>query len=308
MIRKNEFMRWGTRALIAILMVTGVLAAQPDIDSRQAEKELAIMKSVISTTLKLLRKDFQEKYETDVEVAGVFRRHVEYLHEIEHSSIEGQYLFGQGVIFTIPYPCLGEDFPFEVVELEHRLQEMVEDQMVDAEYLVEEAEYLAEEAERALRDADLARREVIIMRSPPSAQEPPEAPEPPDSPEPHPEIPDVPELSPEAKARLERTVKDINIKLTVLKEESEEQKKLIAEERDAIKEELIEVIAAHGDSLSQLKQDQFINLVLKDQCGHFGWRADNTEQTVLSVRKSDVSAYRSGQITMDQLRERFVEY
>ena len=304
MIRKHEFMRWGTRALIAILMVTGVLAAQPDIDSRQAEKELAIMKSVISTTLALLRKDFQEKYETDVEVAGVFRRHVEYLHEIELSSIEGKYLFGQGVIFTIPYPCLGEDFPLEVAELEHRLQEMVEDQMVDAEYLVEEAEYLAEEAERALRDADLARRDETYIQSYPRAPEPPDAPETPDSPE----IPDVPELSPEAKARLERTVKDINVKLTVLKEESEEQKKLIAEERDAIKEELIEVIAAHGDSLSQLKEDQFINLVLKDQCGHFGWREDNSEQTVLSVRKSDVSAYRSGQITMDQLRERFVEY
>lgn len=308
-IKRNGLMRWETLALIAVLMVTGALAAQPDIDSRQAEKELAIMKSVISTSLALLRKDLQAKYEAGAKGEGTSRRHVEYLHEMELSSIEGKYLFGQGVVFTIPYPCLGDDFPFEVAELEHRLQEMVEDQMVDEEYLVEEAEYLAEEAERALRDADLARRDVIIMRSSPSVPEPPEAPEAPDAPEPpNPEIPDVPELSPEARARLERTVKDINLKLSVLREESEEQRKMVAEERAAIKEELVKVIATHGDSLTQLKDDQFINLVLRDQCGHFGWRSENSEQTILSVRKSDVRAYRTGQLTMDQFKDRVVEY
>jgi len=110
--------------LTGLITTTGFLAGQPDIDARQGEKELEIMKSVISTSIAMTRKSLRTE-ESSESRRGRYGRYYEM--DFDEDNIEGYYLHGQGVIFTIPYPCQSGRFPGDWDrEIDVRLDEIME--------------------------------------------------------------------------------------------------------------------------------------------------------------------------------------
>ena len=286
--------------LTTFFILGGVSIGQPDIDPVQAEKELEVMKSVISTSLSLTRKSLRE-VETSESRRGRLER---YALDFDEESIEGYYLYGQGVVFTIPYPCLSGRFPGDWEDdIDVRLEEVMEGALADRELVEQEVEIL-------LNEVEMQRQELGLSHSVPPPPAPPAAPNPPAAPEPDPKPGPVAskEDIAEAEKNLEKKVSRIKVRLREVKEQTEEQKAKTAKEREAIKQELIGIVAVHGGSMTQVKENEFINLILRDQCRPFVWNDSKDERTVLSVKKADISAYRSGQITMEQLKSRFIEY
>lgn len=283
--------------LTIFFILGGVISGQPDIDQVQGEKELAVMKSVISTSLSLAKKSLKEEDSSDRRL-GRYRM---FTTDFDADVIEGYYLHGQGVVFTIPYPCLSGRFPGNWEnEIDIRLDEIMEEKLVDSEFIEQEVELL-------LNEVELQRQELGLPHAVPPPPPPPGAPKAPVSPEPAPD-PAAEMEAAEAAKNFEKQVSKIKVRLREVKEQTAEQKEKTAKEREAIKKELIDVVAVHGSSLTQVKENEFINLILRDNCEAFNWNDSEDSRTVLSVKKSDLSAYRSGQITKEQLKSRFIEY
>jgi len=296
--------------LIAVFLVlTGQLWSQPGIDQVLAEKELAVMKSVISTSLSMTRKKLQGDQGAGKR-SRWYSRAIWYGQDSTEAGIDGYYLHGQGIIFTIPSPCLSSGNLADLEELAIRIEEIQEGSAEDSEYAIQEVKEMEMELKMQQQELELLRRDMRTMPSPP---------EPPDPPEP-PEVPDEPkEIKVIATSKngggadrkitiVTDTVRDLKEKLTDLREKNAKRNEQAARERAAIKQELIGVVAAYGDTLTQVKENEYINIIMKDDCDRFDLDSSGAARTVLSVRKSDISAYRSGQITLDQLKSRFVEY
>ena len=142
--------------------MTGFLVGQPDIDARQGEKELEIMKSVISTSMAMTRKSLRAEENSDSR-----SRHGRYSMDLDEDAIEGYYLHGQGVIFTIPYPCQSGRFPMDWDrEIDVRLDEIMEGELVEKEFLEQEVEMLITEVE-------LQRQELGLSHAVPPPPPPP---------------------------------------------------------------------------------------------------------------------------------------
>lgn len=299
----NKSIRILTKNILCLTIFSALIgfsAGQPNIDPVQGEKELEVMKSVISTSLSLAKKSLREEESSESRL-GRYRR---FDSDFDADVIEGYYLHGQGVVFTIPYPCLSGRFSGNWEnDINIRLDEIMEEELVDNEFLEQEVELM-------LNEVELQRQELGLPNKPHPAPAPPKAPgapEAPGSPEPAPG-PEAAKHSAEAMKNLEKQVSKIKVRLREVKEQTEEQKEKTAKEREAIKKELIDVVSVHGGSLTQVKDNEFINLILKDSCEFFSWDGSGDNRTVLSIKKSDLSAYRSGQLTMEQLKSRFVEY
>ncbi len=284
--------------LAGMITPTGSLFGQPDIDSSQGEKELAIMKSVISTSIAMTRKSLRA--EDDESRRGRYGR---YEMDFDEDNVEAYYLHGQGVIFTIPYPCLAGRFPGEWdQEIDIRLDEIMEGALIDREQVAQEVEILMNEVE-------LQRQELGLPHAVPPPPPPPEAPALPEAPEsPEPDSAERKEVLVEIGKNMENSVNKLKLRLKEVREKSAEQKEKAEVEREAIKKELINVIAVHGGSLTQVRENEYINLILRDNCEFFDWGGSNASRTILSVKKSDITAYRSGRIRLDQLKLKFIEY
>ncbi len=301
MIKSIRIIKQKILFLTIFFILGGLLIGQPDINTAQAEKELAVMKSVMMTSLALTKKSLRE------EETGSNRRdrYSRYLTSFDEDTIEGYYLYGQGVVFTIPYPCLSGWFDGDWEDsIDIRLGEIMEGTQDDSEFVEQEVTLLLNEVELQRKELGLS-DPVFSPPSPPAAPEPPAAPQP----EPKPETVSASlKAVAEAEKDLEKKIKKIKIKLREVKEQTEEQKAKTTREREAIKQELIGAVAEHGSSLTQVREDEFINLILGDQCETFIRSDTGNDQTILSVRKSDLSAYRSGQLTLEQIKSRFIEY
>lgn len=104
-----------------------------------------------------------------------------------------------------------------------------------------------------------------------------------------------------------------------VKQQQEEYKKEAEEHRqrlDEVKEFLVEALANHGDSLTILKDDEYINLVLNSPSD--GWLLSSNSRNriyggsrraeYISVQKSWISDYKAGRLTLDQFKQKALSY
>jgi hypothetical protein len=76
-------------------------------------------------------------------------------------------------------------------------------------------------------------------------------------------------------------------------------------EFDAIKRLLVDTLANHGESLSVLKPDEYINLVLVSQTPSRD--ASGRNAGVISARKSWITDYKAGKMTLEEFREKVLQ-
>jgi hypothetical protein len=78
-----------------------------------------------------------------------------------------------------------------------------------------------------------------------------------------------------------------------------------------IKVYLIEALANHGDSLTFLKPNEYINIILTTDEG-FPVFSDGGEsralREVISVQKTAVSDYKAGRVTLDAFKQKVLQY
>jgi len=89
------------------------------------------------------------------------------------------------------------------------------------------------------------------------------------------------------------------------------QRQNMEKQREAMKPVLIEVLARYGDSMSFVKPEEYITLILSSD--HWSdWEGDDEEirsgREAISVKKSTIMDYKLGKISIDDFKKRVLIY
>lgn len=290
-------------------------------DLKKCRQELEIMKGILRTTLSFAAKELASSSakEDDAKTFRVLMRGGEF------SNISGFYLAGQGAVFTIPAGSLRDAFrvrgefnfknafnlnpgTFEFDFDEEALVEEVTRQTEDAMRQAEDAIRQAQEA------ADLAAQGIV---APPKPPEPPAAPVPP-APAVSPATPraravvagrqSVSEKSEQARKKLAELQERAKRKM----EEEEARRTKFREALGQLKGFLIEALANHGDSISTVKPNEYINLVILDE-GRSFWLGEDpsgerAQRDIISVQRAVISDYKAGRLSLDSFKQKVMNY
>ena len=79
---------------------------------------------------------------------------------------------------------------------------------------------------------------------------------------------------------------------------------------EELKNELVQVMARHGDSLTHLKPDEYFNIIMIESDTDFVWDGSSSTARgeILSVKMSEILAHRSGETDLSEFRTKVLEY
>ncbi len=325
----------------ALGLALGAFAAQggssSDIDTLKVRQEMETMEGILKTSIRFATRSASDE---EIEFHGIGQ------------DIRGYFLLGQGAVFIIPVAPSESRANLEaVLALETSVRD-AEKQRVLSEGFLRDIE---REVRDALRDAESAERDAMHAfglrfdgMAPPLPPEPPEPDDAPESPEavlapgepPPPPAPGAPtaartptpaptprqtqaRAAGETRRRAEAV--DAQKRLQALQQRLEERKadtekrlKELEADLARLREGLIDTLAKHGDSLTILRPEDSITLILSREglgvpLGRVFWigggsKREETNTTVLSVRKSAISDYKAGRLSRDQFLQKVLQY
>jgi hypothetical protein len=147
------------------------------------------------------------------------------------------------------------------------------------------------------------------VRSKPAKPVAQAAPQPPQAPQPSPAP-----RSPQREEEVRKRVEDLQRSVVKRREEAELKRKQLLERLAQIKIYLIEALANHGDSLTHVKPNEFINLVLTAEEGAAkvfnlaDSEGESSHREVMSVQKSVITEYKAGRLTLDAFKQKVLQY
>ena len=275
-------------------------------DQKKADQELEIMSGILGTTLNFAAREALG--------TGTAERH-------EHEELTGRwgssgvaafYLYGQGATFLIP--TSGLRIPVRRGGL--RLASVYEEPYVP-EIAFAEAEkayqYALQEVSEARSNLSEQSAELAELKAQQAAATAVVAPQPPQPPA----AGQTPKPSPEPKAKTKPTPEEMRKRIAEAQEKVKQQREEAEQRRQKftaalaqVKVHLIEALANHGDSLTFVKPNEYINLVLATDEGSFmlGGGGRRSDRDIISVQKSAVSDYKAGRLTMDALKQKVLQY
>jgi flagellar motility protein MotE (MotC chaperone) len=289
-------------------------------DQKKVDQELQIMKGILGTTLDFAVRDLQPSSAHKTSD----RRH--FVHTLGWNNISGFYLYGQGATFIIPTSELalpwqrhgritlnasalesGEVAYAEAIEASQEAMQEAQEELVEVQ---EEFRDQMEEADEASREAPEAGTLVTVPSPPVPPSAPAVAPAPPARPA-------RPAVGAQATPRPKPDQETIRKRLAAAQEKVKKRQEVLEQRRQKFQEalaqlkvHLVEALANHGDSLTTVKPNEYINLVLStDMGGVFvpGGR-DESQRDIISVQKSVVSDYRAGKLTLETLKQKVLQY
>jgi hypothetical protein len=324
--------------------------ARPDLfDLKKSQQELEVMKGILNTTLNFVLKELRDsstgKAERDeVQVYKDFTVHGPW----GGPRVSAFYLYGQGATFIIPVSAMryakakpvkavGEsdvdqlklDGEIEALR-ELRLEEQLDEQVVQLDVQLaaleaQEQELSAHQFEMILGLVDgvpggvpggvgggipggvSGPAKVRANPAKPVAQAAP--PQPPQAPQPAPAP-----RSPQKEEEVRKRVEDLQRSLVKRREEAELKRKQLLERLAQVKIYLIEALANHGDSLTHVKPNEFINLVLTAEEGGAkvfnlaDSEGESSHREIMSVQKSVITEYKAGRLTLDAFKQKVLQY
>jgi hypothetical protein len=302
--------------LIIVLLVCLVLlplhsfesAPSQPFDLKKCRQELEIMKGILRTTLGFASKELigASARESRAKEFVFFRGN-------DFSSIGAFYLAGQGAVFTIPASGIRESFKFGRIPRAAYTNFNFDFDSFDD--LREQIEILNEQLRDGfgLRGPDAITPEAVAAFVPPVPPVP-AAPSP--RPEAAPKPPQAPRTEKETQENMSAKEKELRSKLSELQEKvkkkGEEEEARAAKFRESLQQLkvfLVEALANHADSLTTVKPNEYVNLVITDENGR--WLGDNGERAqreVLSVQKSVITDYKAGKLTLDAFKQKVMDY
>ncbi len=318
-------------ALGLALVALSAQAGSTNVDTLKVRQEMETMEGILKTSIRFATRSGSDD---EMEFHGIGQ------------GIRGYFLLGQGAVFIIPVSPSESRANLEaVLALETSVRDAEKQRVVSEGFLRD----IEREVRNALRDAEAAERDAMHafgLRFDGMAPEPPEPPEPDYAPEPQgaveapgapppPPAPGAPTAAPtatpQARARAYSETRrraeavDAQKRLQALQQRLEEkkadtEKRLKEMEADLarLRDGLVDTLAKHGDSLTILRPEDSITLILSREgfglpLGRVFWIGGGSQQessttTVLSVKKSAISDYKAGRISRDQFLQKVLEY
>jgi hypothetical protein len=192
---------------------------------------------------------------------------------------------------------------------------------LESDLLAESADAMAHvQGELAARERDVmlvqlqarALAESAAALAPPApgvALQAPAIPAPPQAPPPA--AAPVPTPRPDRDESVRRRLAEAQEEVKKRREETEQRRQRMLESVAQIKVYLIEALANHGDSLTHVRPNEYINIVITSE--EFGDKLffDSTDRggnDVISVQKSIVTDYKAGRLTLDAFKQKVLQY
>lgn len=307
-------------------------------DAKKSQQELQIMKGILSTTLGFVASELRSREagtskQGDVHLGRVYER------SWGASGIGAYYLYGQGATFIIPISSLGlmisrSSHAFaRLQDLDHvdfDVDAVVEGELAEANAELE-AVSLGMEAERedvsdlAAQLAEQAtavaeyRVQVATATARPTAKGTARgtgqavAPPPPPAPPAPPAVVATPKPpKPPANAEeMRKKLAEAQEKVKKRREEMEVRRQKLLQSLSEVKVFLIEALANHGDSLTTVRPNEYINIIFTTDEGFPIYHEESSSQSVrqvVSVQKSWITDYKAGRVTMEAFKQKALQY
>jgi hypothetical protein len=278
---KGEEMKKHIAGIFALLLLVTICWGQSTkapFDAKKSREELEIMKGILGTTLSFALQDSQQQ------TPSPWR----------YSNINAFFLAGQGAVFVIPSSTLRSAAYFgPFANLGVAIAEQVSAASIQAA-----VDGAMKAVDAALSQAGSGVGSGVgsgTTGAPDSAG----APTPPQPPKP----PQPPQVNRE---ELRKKVEEAREKAKKARETAEQNRKKFLQNLTEVKGHLLETLANHGDSMTTLAPNEYINLVLMTD--DFGGERAQSRQEVISVQKSWITEYRSGKLTLDGFKQKVLQY
>lgn len=193
-------------------------------------------------------------------------------------DIDAFYLADQGAVFVIPISS-------------RRFINMEISRSLDA----------TREALNALRSNIRQEGNSIVIPAPPAPPAPAAAPAPPAPPEP----PESPFSSQQDREELKKRIEEFRAKTEKSREEALKRREKLMQSLADVKTSLIEVLANYGDSLTTVKPDEHVNLVLTTESSE-GRQKERFD--IISARRSWITDYKAGRLSLDAFKQKVLQY
>ena len=250
------------------------------LDTWKSRVELDIMQEILNTTLKSFAQNLQKESP-----------------RLQFSNLNSFYLAGQGAVFIIPtagfrvfgfgsYPFIAEP---ELAELN---RESIE--------LSREAAALA----ARLYSGTGSGTGAAVAPVPPTPPEPPAPPAKDDKSQSSGKTSQPNSSRQQEQQELFRKHLDnAQERAKKIREGAEANRQKFLESLSELKSHLIEALATYGDSLSMVKPDEYVNLVLLTDTSDQRTRSD-----VISARKSWITDYKAGKLNLESFKQKVIQY
>jgi hypothetical protein len=108
-----------------------------------------------------------------------------------------------------------------------------------------------------------------------------------------------------------RRLEDAQAKVRKAREEMEVRRQKLLEALTKVSGYLVEALANHGDSLTHVRPNEYINIIITTDEGMplMGAGAEvRSRREVISVQKSTITDYKAGRITLDAFKQKVLQY
>ena len=301
------------------LLPWGATQTRTDLfDLKKSQQELEIMRGILSTTLGFVMKELRGKDSSAPEPRDDF-------FHWRFTNVSAFYLYGQGAIFVIPASSF-RNFSYGPFDKEGLLWDAQEQKMQAALAAADsEIRAFAEIAEGHMVGVPGGVPGGVVGGVPggveggisvgvrPSTRvQAPVAPQPPPAPEPPP-APSAAAPTPAPKPA--RSQDEIRKKLFKAQEEvkqrrdqAEAKRAKFLDQLAEIKVYLVEALANHGDSLTHVKPNEYITILITSDEGDMFKDSTRSHREVLSVQKSAVMDYKAGKLSLDAFKQKVLNY
>jgi hypothetical protein len=334
--------KYGALILIGCLALQPLALAQAVqlelFDVKKSAKDLEVMKGILRTTLGLVAKEIRGaeveagKTEYIRESLSISNISAHYLYgqgavfSIPASSLYGTWTGGrEGTwAYALPYGEFNE--LYSVMASSEQIQKQTEQALKEAEHSLQQARVAYSSGVGAGAGAGVGvgvpggvaggiaapPKPPSVSTAPPAAPVPPAPPVVVATPIPEPRI----VVQDKVKARTAEEEKTAAAKQEAARQRLADAQERVKKQREAveqrrakfkqlysqIKPALIETLANHGDSLTQVKPNEYITLIISDDS-----RSLSSPQ-MLSVQKSVITDYKTGKLTLDAFRAKVLDY
>jgi hypothetical protein len=259
---------------ITILLLLGTFSwgqgTKGPFDVKKSGEEMEIMKGILNTTLRFAAQNSQTQSP-----------------RLRFSNTDSFYLVGQGVVFMLSTSAglrgsfnLGPEFAENIA----RLDEL-------------RASLLAQTRSKVIIRENRGQNTILALPAPPAPPAPPTppiAPAPPSASAPKQTNP----MQEVEREKLRKAVEGELAKVNKSREEAEANREKLLKALADAKVCLIEAIANYGDSMTTVKPEEYVNLVL----------ITDERSDVISVRRSWITDYKAGKLNLEGFKQKVIQY
>jgi hypothetical protein len=271
-------------------------------DAVKSQQELEIMRQILGTTLSFVAQNLQTKQQASTRSINTPFGSYTVRDPYRYSSMNAFYLYGQGAVFVIPtsnlrFSSLGGFMNYSSGVSAGDLQRASEE-------IAARSQELAMRAQRVESRSSGVGGTATAPPASPAQAATAKTPAPPAPPAP-------PAVNQE---ELRKQVAEVQDRVKKSQADIKASREKFLASLGEIKSFLIEALANHGDSLTTVKPNEYITVVIMlDDFGESALLAldesgPSAHHEVISVQKSWITDYKAGRLTLDAFKQKALQY